>query len=275
MGSGCKYNFNFINPQRKYYKKCFCNFVISSATMNLIIDVGNSFVKLAVFQQDELLTKIIAKKEHSHEDLVKLLISFPDIQYSIFSNVGRNDINFSPQLKNIPENLILGSSVKLPFLNLYATPETLGNDRKALVAAAATQFSRENTLIVDAGTCLTFDFKNKKNEYLGGAISPGLKMRYKAVNKFTANLPFLDPATEIQLIGTDTQSSIHSGVINGMAKEIDGIIDEYKAEYENLTIIFTGGDAQFLSGSLKNVIFANSNFLLEGLNYILKFNIIQ
>ena len=127
-------------------------------------------------------------------------------------------------------------------------------------------------LIIDAGTCITYDFINTNNEYLGGAISPGIRLRYRTLNNLTANLPLLDTQLPQDIIGNSTQNSIHSGVVFGVLKEIDGVIDEYVKKYSDLTVILTGGDTKFLSNQLKNSIFANSNFLLEGLNFILEYN---
>ena len=127
-------------------------------------------------------------------------------------------------------------------------------------------------LIIDAGTCITYDFIDSKNNYLGGAISPGVYTRYKSLNNLTANLPLLKPRSVKNITGNSTAKSMHSGVVKGVLLEIDGVINTYKEKYEDLTVILTGGDCKFLSKQLKNSIFANSNFLLEGLNYILEFN---
>ena len=168
--------------------------------------------------------------------------------------------------------LILNSETKLPFKNLYKTPKTLGVDRIALVCASVEQFPDKNVLIIDAGTCITYDFINTKNEYLGGAISPGIRLRYQSLHNLTANLPLLETEMPENSIGNSTASSIHSGVVFGILKEIDGVIEDYQEKYSDLTVILTGGDAYFLSKQLKNSIFANSNFLLEGLNFILEYN---
>ena len=160
----------------------------------------------------------------------------------------------------------------MPFNNLYKTPNTLGVDRIALVAAAVKQFPNTNVLIIDAGTCITFDFVDVNASYLGGAISPGIKMRYKALNKFTANLPLIDALELHDFIGKNTEESIISGVLNGVKNEINGIIEDYYLKYLDLTVVLTGGDTNFLSKQLKSSIFANQNFLLQGLNEILKFN---
>jgi type III pantothenate kinase len=141
-----------------------------------------------------------------------------------------------------------------------------------LVSAASKLYPSQNVLVIDAGTCITFDIINSENEYLGGAISPGLQMRYQAMNTFTENLPLLEPEEDVDLVGNTTIKSMQSGVIFGITSEIDGVISMYNSQFKDLTIILTGGDSQFLCKRLKNSIFANSNFLLQGLNYILEFN---
>ncbi len=240
--------------------------------MNLVIDVGNSFVKLAVFQKSELVEKKIVTKPNFEEEIQKFFQQYPKIDHKILSSVSGSSFLIPDFLENDKKLMELNAETPLPFLNRYTTPKSLGNDRKALVAAAAKYFENSNVLVIDAGTCITYDFKNDKNEYLGGAISPGLNMRFKALHTFTANLPELTPSNEVELIGQSTANSMNSGVVHGVSGEIEGFISSYSERFENLEIIFTGGDAQFLSKRLKNGIFANSNFLLEGLNYILEFN---
>lgn len=142
----------------------------------------------------------------------------------------------------------------------------------ALVCAAVSEFPSKNVLVIDAGTCITFDFVNSNNEYLGGAISPGIRMRYKALHNLTANLPLLETEMPDHFIGNSTKNAINSGVVYGVLNEIDGVIKAYKEEFSDLTVILTGGDSNFLSKQLKSSIFANSNFLLKGLNFILKYN---
>ncbi|MDT0645775.1 type III pantothenate kinase [Zunongwangia sp. F260] len=240
--------------------------------MNLVVDIGNTSVKMAVFQKNSLLDKRIFSLSDFFKNFRKIKDQFPEIKDCMLSSVV-NTISEEKKILQQSTNLIeLTPALSLPFKNKYATPSTLGKDRIALVAAAVAKFPQKNTLVVDAGTCVTFDFKNKKEEYLGGAISPGLEMRFKALHKFTANLPLLKPGENLQLIGTSTEGSINSGVVNGLLLEIEGVMASYATEYKDLTIILTGGDTQFLSMRLKNGIFANSNFLLEGLNHILEFN---
>ncbi len=240
--------------------------------MNLIVDVGNTFVKFAVFQEDELVEKLIVELSEFKKTQKKISKIYPKIKKCILASVGRLPKEVAINLENQYKVLILDSNLKFPFQNRYKTPTTLGVDRMALVAASVKQYPDQNVLIIDAGSCITYDFITQQNNYLGGAISPGIRLRYKSLHNFTANLPLLNTEMPETLIGDTTTSAIHSGVVNGIIKEIDGVIDEYQEEYSDLTVILTGGDANFLSKQLKNSIFANSNFLLEGLNFILEYN---
>ena len=140
----------------------------------------------------------------------------------------------------------------------------------ALVAAFAKAYPEKNGLIIDAGTCITYDFINAKGHYKGGAISPGIHLRYQALHNLTANLPLLEVQMPETIVGDRTETAIHSGVMMGIVKEIDGVIDQYQSDFNVDIVILTGGDAEILSKRLKNSIFAHSNFLMEGLNYILR-----
>jgi type III pantothenate kinase len=198
--------------------------------------------------------------------------AYPHLKAGLVSAVGRLP---KPHLAKISKDIKLHElsyKSKLPFVNLYETPKTLGVDRMGLVSAAIKHYPNKNVLVIDAGTCITYDFVNDKGEYLGGAIAPGLRLRYTALNNLTQNLPLLETTRPKAIIGKTTESSIHSGVVFGAVKEIDGVIEHYRANYQDLTVILTGGDTEFLSNQLKNSIFAHSNFLLEGLNYILDYN---
>ena len=240
--------------------------------MNLVIDIGNTFIKLAVFQKNALLEKVLVEKQDFAQGLQNIFKTYHKINTAILSSVAETEIPWPKSLKRSPEVMMLKQDTQMPFVNKYTSPHSLGNDRKALVAAAAQQYPHRHVLVIDAGTCITYDFKNDRNEYLGGGISPGLQMRYNSMHHFTARLPQLKPTPMVNLIGDSTENSMHSGVILGMSREIEGIIADYEREYKALKIIFTGGDAHFLSLQLKNTIFASSNFLVEGLNHILEFN---
>jgi type III pantothenate kinase len=240
--------------------------------MNLVIDVGNTNIKLAVFQGDKIISNKIGKLESLENDVAVLVKEFKALKKAIISSVGKlkkNDIQIiSKQIKVYT----LTKNSKLPFKSKYKTPETLGVDRIALVSASSKFYPNQNVLIIDAGTCITYDCITSDNIYLGGAISPGIMLRYQSLNNLTANLPLLGKKSPKNIIGDSSKESIHSGVINGILMEIDGAIQEYDKKYKDLTVILTGGDANFLSKRLKSSIFANSNFLLEGLNFILELN---
>jgi len=240
--------------------------------MNLIIDVGNTFVKFAIYDNGKLKEKVAGNLSDFHTMVLDVFKNYPDINAAITSSVGKLKDSHLKVLRAKVQVLELSHKLKLPFINLYATPKTLGVDRIALVSASVEQFPNNHVLIIDAGTCITYDFINKENEYLGGAISPGIRLRYRTLHNLTANLPLLETKMPQDILGDSTENSIHSGVVHGVLKEIDGVIDDYANKYPDLTVILTGGDTKFLSNQLKNSIFANSNFLLEGLNFILEYN---
>jgi type III pantothenate kinase len=239
--------------------------------MNLAIDIGNTRVKAAVFEGGKLIELYVFDRNKIISEIRKI-VKKNKISAGIISNVASISEKKMLQLKESVNLQVVSSASRIPFINLYQTPNTLGVDRIALVAGAVKQFPNKNVLIIDAGTCITFDFVNSKSEYFGGAISPGIKMRYKALNAFTANLPLIASVELNDFIGKNTEESIISGVLNGVQKEIIGVIEDYKHKYLQLTVVLTGGDTNVLSKQLKSSIFANQNFLLQGLNEILKFN---
>ncbi len=243
--------------------------------MNLIIDIGNTRIKLAVFnQQQQLANLLVTSSQKIRADLSKLLHQYP-VQAAIISQVG----NAVPDLEDFFKNhqikyFYVSAALKLPFKIAYKTPETIGADRLGLVAGALLRQPNKNQLIIDAGTCVTYDFVDEKNMYHGGAISPGLQLRYKSLHDYTANLPLLStPKHTIDLIGKDTLSAIHSGVIWGLVNEIEGVIVKYNLNFYDLTVYLTGGDEKLLDRYIKNKIFVSSKFLLlEGMNHILNLN---
>jgi len=239
--------------------------------MNLIIDVGNTRVKAAVFKGDTLQKSFSFAHSEIEDQLKKIKKTF-QIEYTITAKVTSVvDVHLQNRFKK--EHFIeVSNRTPVPFKNAYKTPETLGIDRIALAAAAVSRFPNRNCLVIDAGTCITYDFMNHKKEYLGGAISPGVNMRYTALHAYTNGLPSLNPEQPKELIGTNTEASIHSGIINGVINEMEGVISCYRIKYPDLTVVLTGGDTNFLAKQLKSSIFANQNFLLEGLNSILIFN---
>ena len=240
--------------------------------MNLIIDVGNTRVKVAVFKQDTIVDMFVFEKEKILKK-IEIISSKYMVSKAIISAVATLSDEKLDELNQSLDLIQLNHQTKVPFLNLYKTPQTLGVDRIALASGAVQKFPKSNVLVIDAGTCITYDIVNKKGEYLGGAISPGIQMRYKAMHHFTAKLPLLENEELDNYIGVDTNTSMYSGVLNGVVQEIDGIINQYKRDFKDLTIVLTGGNTKFLAKQLKNRIFANQNFLLEGLQEVLKFNL--
>ena len=241
--------------------------------MNLIVDAGNTYVKVAVFQGDKMISHESFEKELFQNKIKKILEQFPKVDQMITSSVTKLSDDTKQFLSNLTLKVCqLTHKTKVPFQNKYATPETLGVDRIALIVAAVTQYPKANVLVIDAGTCITYDFKTSEEVYLGGGISPGIQLRYKTLNLLTANLPLLEPKIPENYIGDSTENAIHSGVSLGVITEIDGIIDRYKEQFAHLTVILTGGDTKYLAKRLKNTIFANSKFLLQGLNNVLEYN---
>jgi len=240
--------------------------------MNLIIDIGNTNTKIAVFEHDNIIEIDLFNPKNTIKAINKFLRKYKAINRAIISNVSQT--NNSTLINKIPiDNVyILSDKLKLPFNNMYKSKETLGSDRKALVSAAIKHYPNNNVLIIDAGTCITTDFIDASGNYHGGSISPGINMRYGVLSEKTSNLPKLERKYPLHIIGFSTEESIHSGVINGIVHEIREYISEYQKQYKNINIILTGGDSDFLSKPLKISIFANRNFLLEGLNFILNLN---
>ena len=236
--------------------------------MLLTVDVGNSRIKAAVFEQDTLVELFVTDPKGAAVFFSEIFIKYPKIKSAIYASVGKIEDEVLDLLQKHVEIQIIDHTTVLPFTNNYMTPKTLGVDRMVLAAGATLLYPKQNRLVIDVGTCVTYDFIDQDNRYLGGAISPGIVLRYKSLNDYTQNLPLLESNSNEIFIGNSTENSIHSGVINGLTYEIDGFISQYFHKYQDLTVILTGGDAEFLAKRLKNTIFANSNFLLESLSLL-------
>ena len=236
--------------------------------MHLAIDIGNTRTKAAVFEGESLLEQVAFFSADANTELSRLCKSFPQITDAVLSSVGASQ---NLEMKGVCINQV-SRKWSFPFENLYATPDTLGLDRMVLAAGAVLMHPRKNVLVIDAGTCVTYDYVDRDARYHGGAISPGLAMRYRALRDYTAGLPLLDAAVPVSMTGDSTANSIHSGVVNGLAAEVESFINHY-ASAGNFIIILTGGDSEFLAGTLKNRIFANPNFLLESLNRLFQYQI--
>jgi len=239
--------------------------------MNLVVDIGNNYFKLGIFENSNLIYTFSDKNSEINSEIEIVLTKYKNVSYAIISNVSSLSV-FEVFKKFEIKVLKLDSTLALPFILNYKTPETLGNDRLALAAAASTLYPHSNKLIIDVGTCITIDFVDHDNNFFGGSISPGLEMRYKSLNNYTANLPLLKIGDDYNYPGDSTNSSIHAGVIGGVCNEIMGFITKIDSKHDNIEVILTGGNAKFLSKRLKITIFANQNFILEGLNCILNLN---
>ena len=240
--------------------------------MNLIIDVGNTRTKLAVFKESKLIHNESISKENFLKDTFELIKKF-NCKHAIISSVGFLKKSELAKLGSKINLIELNSNTKVPFHNKYLTPKTLGVDRIALVANAALKFPNKNVLVVDAGTCITYDWIDSNGNYFGGAISPGMQMRYNSLHQFTSNLPQLEVKYVDTFIGDSSENAIHIGVVYGVISEIDSFINLHKEKNDELTVVLTGGDTNFLANKLKNSIFANRFFLMEGLNTILIYNL--
>lgn len=237
--------------------------------MNIIFDEGNTRTKVAWFDSDKIIESRIL--DHPKNDLERVLTEYPVKRAIVSSVVSDNLFAQIKALTNFPV-IQLGRDLHLPYKMKYSTPETLGLDRIALAAAAASMYPGKNCLVIDAGTCITYDLITDKAEYLGGAISPGVGMRFKAMNHFTARLPLASIDDYVDLIGDSTASSMASGVVNGIKEEVRGTIQRYEERFPSLITIITGGDAGLFDALLKNSIFAAPEFLLQGLNNILDYH---
>ena len=247
-------------------------FSSKSGLMNLIIDTGNTRTKLALFQGREMLAfSNFEGVDDKH--IIQFCESNPVIKNAILSSVRQYPSEIDTYLTQRYYTVLFNQNTAVPIINKYCTPETLGKDRLAGVVGAQKIIPASDILVIDAGTAITYDFITASGEYLGGSISPGIAMRYKALHTYTDRLPLLNYYDDTQLIGDDTSTSIYSGVLNGALSEMEGIIQQYRNIYPGLKIIITGGDHNYFDKRLKIKTFAAPNLVLEGLNLILDFNI--
>lgn len=240
--------------------------------MNLVIDIGNTRTKYTVFREQTEQNSIV-QHQYKNETVQKILSQNSSINKCILSATGYIPEESVEYLnKNIPFFVHFNHQTSLPFTSRYKTPETIGLDRLAGVSGAKVLYPEENVLIIDMGTAITYDLKTNNNIHLGGSISPGMQMRFKALNLFTEKLPLVQPSKKTIQLGLTTQEAIDSGVINGITSEVNGFISELESNYNKLTIILTGGDALFFVNKLKKTIFVVQNLVSTGLNSILSHN---
>lgn len=238
---------------------------MSKFTKYLVVDLGNTDLKFGVYTESLILTgrgwdALLQFVEHDH------------VHFSLVSNVASSD--HEARLKKLlPDILFLKNIKHIPLNNQYETPHTLGQDRLANAVAISHLTRSGAALCIDVGTCLKFDFIDEQQAYLGGSIAPGLHMRFRALHEYTANLPLIETWENPKLFGTDTQSSLISGVIEGMSNEINATILRYQEHYKKLTIFLTGGDHIHFENAIKSRIFADPNLTLHGLKIILEANV--
>ncbi len=243
--------------------------------MQLALDLGNTRAKYGLFTEKQLVKQGHIPPQEG-ESFLNEILSVYGVTHYILSRTGGGYQEIEAALAS--RSLVgfeLSHHLRMPFINHYATPSTLGADRMALVAAAVEEFPGQNCLVLDAGTCLTLDLVNADGHYLGGSIHPGIHMRLEAMHQMTERLPRVEvPEEDVEwpLSGSSTRDCILIGGIVGLAAEIDGMLERYREQYPEVQVVFTGGDAPRLVGLLKSPTFARPEFQIQGLNSILLFN---
>ena len=238
--------------------------------ITLCLDFGNTRLKAAIFE-DAALQKTIVLGEDPLAHLQSIIEEFKPGR-SILSSV----VDHSPEIEVLLQRHTqfhrLNSASRLPFTIPVGKPETMGADRLAIAAASVFLFPKRNILAIGLGSCITYNFISQQHELLGGSISPGMEMRFKAMHQFTAKLPMAQADWNVPLVGYDTKTNLQSGVVLGMAKEIDGIIEAYEERYGNFNALLTGGDVAFFAPHLKKKIFADPYLIYKGLYAISELN---
>jgi len=233
-------------------------------------DFGNTRLKCALFNGEDLQEVVVLENDQT-ETIEKLIEDFKPTK-SILASVINHNAEIEAILQAKTQFHKLGHTSKIPFSTPVGKPETIGADRLAVVAAGVHFFPKQHNLIISLGTCIVYNWVNIQHEFLGGSISPGMQMRFRSMHEYTALLPLIEAENQFPLIGYDTKTNLLSGVILGMAKEIDGIIEAYALKYNNFNVLLTGGDMPFFVPHLKNKIFADPYLIYKGLYAISEFN---
>ncbi|MBL7771345.1 MAG: type III pantothenate kinase [Chitinophagaceae bacterium] len=236
--------------------------------VSLCLDFGNTTLKAAVFTGDKMTDRIEFTATEALATIADIINTYKP-EKSILSSVVHHDRQIENLLYTATRFILLDKNTRLPFLNAYGSPETLGNDRLALVAALGKQFPRQDSVVISIGTCITYNFLAKNNAFRGGAISPGINLRLRSMYEFTDRLPLIQRDGHLPMLGYDTDTSIRSGAINGIAAEIDGMLNNFTEQYGTINAVLTGGDSPFFESRLKSKIFVDTNFLFKGLYAIL------
>ena len=240
--------------------------------MILAVDIGNTAIKLAVVDDVTVYDLMRTSQDNFISHVAGIQSNYPQLKDACVCQVGTIDIKLLHALEGLLNVTYINQETVLPFFNKYQSA-TLGNDRKALVAGAMhIAPSGKEILVIDAGTCVTYDFMDADHNYWGGGISPGFNLRYHSLHNFTAQLPLLKPQKPSALVGNSTVEAIHSGVVNGLSFEVKGVIKKYSKKHPNLYVIITGGDAELLVKQLKNRFFASPFLMLYGIHNLYKLN---
>lgn len=240
--------------------------------MNLAIDIGNTHVKAAVFEEGQLV-ETFKSREVGTAFVETVFAAYPGIEKVILASVRSDFADIEAAVKSrVGRYMRFDAAAKIPVKNLYATPGTLGPDRLAAAVGANAIYPENNVMIVDFGTAITIDVVTNKAEFLGGNISPGVDTRFRALHDYTSNLPLCENTGKTVLLGSTSEEAICSGVLNGVLYEIEGYVMRLEEEYDDLKIIFTGGDGKYFAKRLKNTIFATYDLVVHGLNRIMDYN---
>ncbi len=237
--------------------------------MNLVVDSGNTRIKIGLFQNREL----IRKESFLNLTALKDFMFSTPVDHVLVSAVNHDSAEILSWSNSTGKKISLTARLPLPIQIAYQTPHTLGVDRLAAVCGAQDLFPNANSLIIDAGTCINYELLDAHNVYQGGAISPGISMRLEAMHTFTARLPLVNAKKDIGLIGNSTETCLQSGVMNGVWEEVKGIINQYQVLYPQLNVILCGGDYTFFENRLKPSIFVTPELVLIGLNRILRYHV--
>jgi type III pantothenate kinase len=239
-------------------------------SVTICFDFGNTRKKAAIFRNSEIV-KTMVLEDDAASTISSLMDTFkPD--KSILSSVIDHNPEVEEVLKKNSRFHLLNHLSKLPITTPVGKPETIGADRLAIAAGGVHFYPDKNLLLIGLGTCVTLNFVNKYKELLGGSISPGLEMRLRALQFYTAKLPFVKPQPDVPLIAYDTETNILTGVLLGMAYELDGFIAAYNAKFDNFNVVLTGGDVQHLASHMKSRIFADPELIFKGLYAISEVN---
>jgi type III pantothenate kinase len=238
--------------------------------MNLSIDLGNTYAKTGLFEGSKLIE---TNWKLTYPELIKYVQNVHP-QRIMVSSVSYSEEQLRAEFAEITKEIyLLKSTTPVPIKKLYDTPETLGADRVAAAVGARVLFPEKNCAVIDMGTCITYDLVDSEDNFHGGIISPGVRMRFKAMNTFTKRLPLLEPEAIPEIIGKSTKHAMQSGVMNGILSEINGFVEEYSKVLTNINVILCGGDATYFANRIKNPNFVVPELVLIGLNRILEYNV--